>query len=138
MGETDNLGNHNWPPFAAKTATRNRTRSKKLDGRFRGEVVSDLKKRPLGYRIKHRVGGNWLKMYDKFGQVLRIEVVINQPQALRMRRWGTRRGQRVLAWFPLAKSVALLDRYAEISLQAARRYLDALARLFAWRTRRWR
>jgi hypothetical protein len=100
---------------------------KKLDGRFRGDVVTDLKKRPLGYRIKHRVGGNWLKMYDKFGQVLRIEVVINQPRAFRIRRWGTRQGQRVLAWLPLNKSVVLLDRYAELSQAAARRYLDALA-----------
>lgn len=100
---------------------------KKLDGRFRGDVVTDLKKRPLGYRLKHRVGGNWLKMYDKFGQVLRIEVVINQPRAFRHRRWGTRQGQRVLAWFPLNKSVTLLGRYAEIAQAAARRYLDALA-----------
>ena len=31
-------------------------------------------------RIKHRMKNNWLKMYDKFGLVLRIETVINNPQ----------------------------------------------------------
>jgi len=29
-----------------------------------------------GARIKHRVKQNWLKMYDKAGSVLRLEMVI--------------------------------------------------------------
>jgi hypothetical protein len=29
---------------------------------------------------------NWLKMYDKFGQVLRVETVINDPREFRVRR----------------------------------------------------
>lgn len=36
-------------------------------------------------------------------------------------RWGSRQGQRTLGWFPLAKKVAYLRRYAEISRQAAGR-----------------
>lgn len=101
---------------------------KKLRGNFQGEVLTEcLKNRCPGARIKHRVGGNWLKMYDKFGQVLRIEVVINRPYMFRVLRWGTRQGRRTLGWFPLAKKVAYLRRYAEISRQAAGRYLDALA-----------
>ena len=31
-------------------------------------------------RIKHRMKTNWLKMYDKFGVILRIETVINSPK----------------------------------------------------------
>jgi hypothetical protein len=101
---------------------------KKLRGNFQGEVLTEcVKKRWPGARIKHRVGGNWLKMYDKFAQVLRIEVVINRPYMFRVLRWGTRQGQRVFGWYPLAKKVAHLRRYAEISRQAAARYLDALA-----------
>ncbi len=101
---------------------------KKLRGNFQGEVLTEcLKKRWPGARIKHRVGGNWLKMYDKFGQVLRLEVVINRPYLFRVLRWGTRQGERTLGWFPLAKKVAYLRRYAELSRQAAGRYLDALA-----------
>ena len=44
---------------------------------FQGEVVSDLKRRPEGVRIKHRVNSNSIKMYDKQGSVLRIETTIN-------------------------------------------------------------
>ncbi len=29
---------------------------------------------------------NWLKMYDKFGQILRVETVINDPREFRVRR----------------------------------------------------
>jgi len=36
-----------------------------VNGHFAGQVVSDLKHRPEGVRIKHRVGRNTLKMYDK-------------------------------------------------------------------------
>jgi hypothetical protein len=100
---------------------------RKLPERCTGELLNDTKKQPQGFRIKHRHEGNWLKMYDKFGCVLRIEIVINRPRVFPVRRWGTRKGRRVLAWFPLRKNVAHLRRYAEVSLQATRRYLAALA-----------
>lgn len=100
---------------------------KKLSPNLAADVDTDCKKRPQGFRVKHRYGGNWLKMYDKFGQVLRIEMVINQPKCFKVCRWGTRKGQRVRAWFPLTKSVAFLGRHAEVSRQATHRYLDALA-----------
>lgn len=91
------------------------------------EVVTDLKKQQQGFRVKHRYQGNWLKMYDKFAQVLRIEVVINRPSTFRVRRWGTRKGQRVFGWYPLIKNVAFLGRYAHVAHQAARRYVNGLA-----------
>ncbi len=100
---------------------------KKLDGRFQGELTGDLKKRQQGFRIKHRYDGNWIKMYDKFAHILRIELVINRPRRFSVRRWGTRQGQRVFGWFPLLKNVLYLGRYAEISCQATHRYLEALA-----------
>ena len=60
---------------------------RKLHPRFEGEVLTDLKKgRHPGARIKHRMKNNWLKMYDKFGQILRIETVINQPREFKVRR----------------------------------------------------
>jgi hypothetical protein len=93
----------------------------------RDEVLTDLKKYRQGFRVKHRYQGNWIKMYDKCAQVLRIEIVINHPATFRVRRWGTRQGRRVLDWFPLIKSVAFLHRYAHVAHQAARRYLNGLA-----------
>ena len=78
-------------------------------------------------RVKHRAKGNWIKMYDKHGRVLRIETVINQPREFKVRRQGVRKGREVIDWFPLCKGVANLFRYAEICRGANRRYLDALA-----------
>ncbi len=100
---------------------------KKLDGRFRSELTGDLKKRPQGYRVKHCYDGNWIKMYDKAGQVLRVEMVINRPRRFYVRRWGNKQGERVFGWFTLLKNVAYLGRYAEIARQATQRYLQALA-----------
>jgi hypothetical protein len=93
----------------------------------RDEVLTDLKKYRQGFRVKHRYQGNWIKMYDKCAQVLRIEIVINHPATFRVRRWGTRQGQRVFGWFPLIKSVAFVNRYAHLAHQAAGRYLNGLA-----------
>ncbi len=93
----------------------------------RGEVLTDLKKIHMGFRVKHSYLSNVIKMYDKFAQVLRIEIVINRPSVFRVRRWGTRKGQRVFDWFPLLKSVAFLGRAAHVARQAACRYVGGLA-----------
>ncbi|HEY3788610.1 MAG TPA: hypothetical protein VGL71_07135, partial [Urbifossiella sp.] len=53
--------------------------SRKWDRRFNGEVQTEVKTdRVLGTRIKHRMTRNWLKMYDKFSRILRVETVINR------------------------------------------------------------
>jgi hypothetical protein len=96
--------------------------------RFDGEVLTDCQKgRSPGARIKHRVKNNWLKMYDKFGRVLRIETVINDPREFRVRRLRTRDGRREMVWCPMNKGVINLYRYREVALASNRRYLDALA-----------
>ena len=54
---------------------------RKWDRRFDGDVQTEVKTdRLLGTRIKHRMTSNWLKMYDKFGLILRVETVINRPK----------------------------------------------------------
>jgi hypothetical protein len=96
--------------------------------RFEGEVLTTCQKdRWPGARIKHRMKNNWLKMYDKFGWILRIETVINDPREFRVRRLRTREGRRQMVWCPMNKGVINLYRYREVSLAANRRYLDALA-----------
>ena len=50
----------------------------RLPPALKADVVSDLKTRPEGVRIKHRLGGNAIKMYDKQGSVLRVETTINE------------------------------------------------------------
>jgi len=100
---------------------------KKPNGNFTGELTTECKKRWQGVRVKHRMKQNYMKMYDKFGVVLRIEVVINHPYDFPIRRWGMHDGEKELGWFPMAKRVSNLYRYAEVSIAACKRYLDALA-----------
>lgn len=98
---------------------------------FHGEVVSDLKWREEGVRIKHRVNGNSVKMYDKafteWGSVLRTETTIHRGEEFRVyrRKEGDAGGAK--AWRVLRRGVADLHRRAEISRRSAERYLDALA-----------
>jgi hypothetical protein len=101
---------------------------RRLHPRFDGEVLTDCKTDRLpGARIKHRVKNNWLKMYDKFRRILRIETVINQPREFRVRRFRPRQGRRCLTWCPMNKGVANFYRYHDVARGANQRYLDALA-----------
>lgn len=100
---------------------------RKLHGNFQGELVTDFKKRSEGVRIKHRVGKNSLKLYDKFGRVLRTEFTMNNAQDFKAfrRRENDPRGKR--KWRPLRHGVADLHRRSQVSQAANERYLDALA-----------
>jgi hypothetical protein len=101
---------------------------RRLDPRFAGEVLTDCKKeRWPGARVKHRMKNNWLKMYDKFGLILRIETVINQPREFRVRRLCTRQGHQQMAWQPMNKGVSNFYHYHHVARAANQRYLDALA-----------
>jgi hypothetical protein len=100
---------------------------RRTDKRFKGEVSSDLQRRVEGIRVKHRVEENSIKMYDKQGNVLRIETTINNPRRFRVRRLGSTGSQRCMKWLPLRKGIADLRRRAELSRSANARYLEALA-----------
>jgi hypothetical protein len=96
-------------------------------GQFTGEVTSDLRQRPEGIRVKHRVNRNSIKMYDKQGSVLRVETTINDPHDIKVYRAkeGDERGPK--DWRILRKGVADVHRRAEVSQAANERYLEALA-----------
>lgn len=99
---------------------------RKLHGNYQGEVITDCKRRPEGRRVKHRMKSNSLKMYNA-PCVLRVETTINNPSefyALRVIQTPTGRSRR---WLPMRKGVANIWRYAQVSLQANIRYLNALA-----------
>src|SRR5436309_4015829 len=101
---------------------------RRLHPRFDGEVLTTCQKqRWPGARIKHRMKNNWLKMYDKFGLILRMETVINQPREFRVRRLRTRHGHRQMRWCPMNKGVANFYHYHAVARTANERYLDALA-----------
>jgi hypothetical protein len=50
---------------------------RKLTANYRGEIGTDLKTRIYGTRLKHYMGRSSIKIYDKFGCILRIETTTN-------------------------------------------------------------
>jgi hypothetical protein len=93
----------------------------------KGEVRTQRLERADGVRVKHWVQENSIKMYDKFGVVLRIEVTINNPRRFSVRRRVTRKGIRKVRWVPMRRGIADLYRRVEVSRAAIERYLEALA-----------
>jgi len=98
-----------------------------INGQFEGEVTTDLRERPEGMRIKHRVNANAVKMYDKQGSVLRVETTINNTEDFKVfrRKEGDPRGGK--DWRMLRKGVADMHRRAQVSQAVNERYLESLA-----------
>jgi hypothetical protein len=94
-----------------------------ITGRLALEVLSDLKQRPEGIRIKHRVGANSVKMYNKQGTVLRVETTINNVSEFR----APRLKEGKVVWERMRKGVADIARRAEVSEACNQRYLEAMA-----------
>jgi hypothetical protein len=103
------------------------TKSGAIHGRFEGEVVSATTTRHEGTRVKHRLGSNSLKMYDKHGVVLRIETTIHRAEGLKVYRRKENDPEKAMAWQPLRRSVADLHRRCELSRKANEAYLEALS-----------
>src|ERR1700758_4446340 len=90
-------------------------------------MVSDVKRRVEGTRIKHRLNGNWIKMYDKQGSVLRVETVINQTRDMKVYRTKEGDDDGEKSWQRLRKGVAAIHRRAAINQASNARYVEALA-----------
>ncbi len=103
------------------------TESGAIHGKFQGEVVSDRKTRYEGTRMKHRVGSNSVKMYDKFGRILRIETTIHNAEGLKVYRPRENDPHKRLAWQSLRRSVADLYRRCQLSQKANESYLEAMS-----------
>jgi hypothetical protein len=100
---------------------------RKLHPSLQAQVVTDTKRRPEGWRVRHRLAGNWVKVYDKVS-VLRVETTINNPREFRIARWVTSdTGRRERRWCPMRKGVSDLWRTYQVGIAANHRYLDALA-----------
>ena len=87
------------------------------------EVTSDLGRRAEGIRIKHRVGSNSVKMYNKEQTVLRVETTINRASELKAPR---ARGEKV-CWERMCKGVGNIDQRAAASEAANQRYMEAMS-----------
>ena len=94
-------------------------------GRFQGEARTTLVHRAEGHRIRHWLDENSLKMYDKAGRILRVEMTLNNPDRLKVLR--RRPSDQHLDWLPLRRGIADIRRRAELGRAAAARYLEALS-----------
>lgn len=100
---------------------------KTLHGSYQGQVVSSLKERPEGVRIKHWVGKNSIKLYDKGGIVLRTETTLEDPRLFRVYRAKEGDPYGPKAWLRLRAGIADLARRTTLSQASNERYLDAMA-----------
>lgn len=98
-----------------------------VNGNFTGEVLTDLRERAEGIRLKHRLNRNSIKMYDKQGTVLRVETTVNDARDLKVYRTAESQPHSPKRWRKLRKGVADLKRRAKLCHDANERYLAALA-----------
>jgi hypothetical protein len=94
-----------------------------IHGNDRRAVITDLKQRPEGLRIRHRLGSNSIKMYNKQGSVLRVETTLNNVSELK----SPRRQEGKVLWKRMRKGIADARQRAAVSQAANQRYLEALA-----------
>jgi hypothetical protein len=93
------------------------------------DIVSDLRNRSQGFRIKFKINRNQIKMYNK-GNNLRIEVTINNPKDFKVLKTekNEENGEVIETkkWQSMGKSVTNLYRYVEISNSITERYINVL------------
>jgi hypothetical protein len=94
------------------------------------EVGSRFSTRIEGTCIKHRFGKCSIKMYDKFGCVLRIETTTNDVSSFKHhRKVEHRQGPPTRALAPVKKTIYSLIDLRDILLGCNRRYLEHLSSL---------
>lgn len=103
---------------------------RKLDPRYEGDVGNDFNTRIQGTRIRHRMGPVALKMYDKFGCVLRIETVANDVSFFKHHRTVEHRdGSSETKLAPVRKTLYSLSVLSGLLHACNRRYLEFLSSL---------
>jgi len=100
--------------------------SGKVPHHCRHEVSTNVKERLEGVRIKHWLGYNSIKLYDK-GSVLRAETLIHEPYDFKVIRPAEGDPDGAADWRRLRKGIADLHRRGEVGQAANERYLEALA-----------
>lgn len=103
---------------------------KKITPQLAQEIGSRLSTRIEGTCIKHRMGSASVKIYDKFGRVLRIETTINDVSFFKHHRKVEHKdGTTTRELAPLKKSIYSLIDLREILFGCNRRYLEFLSTL---------
>jgi hypothetical protein len=101
---------------------------RKLSTQYEGEVGNRFNIRIEGTRIKHTMGPVSLKLYDKFGLILRIETTVNDLTFFKhYREVEHRDGTKETKWASMQKTIYSLPALREILVAANRRYLEFLS-----------
>ena len=103
---------------------------KKLHGNDQDELGNRFDLRIQGTRIKHTLGPVSLKMYDKFGLILRIETTVNDVAFFpHYRQVEHRDGTRVTKWTRMKRSLYSLPALREALRAAHHRYWEFISTL---------
>ncbi len=101
---------------------------KKLNGNYQGEMGNRYNVRIQGTRVRHSMGMASLKMYDKSGQILRIETTAKDISFFKhYREVEQRNGEAVMKFAPMKKTIYSLGALREVLEAANRRYLEFLS-----------
>jgi hypothetical protein len=101
---------------------------RKLSMQFEGEMGNRFNIRIEGTRIKHTMGPVSLKLYDKFGLILRIETTVNDLTFFKhYREVEHRDGSRETKWASMQKTIYSLPALRELPEAANRRYPEFLS-----------
>ena len=101
---------------------------RKLSPQFEGEMGNRFNIRIEGTRIKHTMGPVSLKLYDKFGLILRIETTVNDLTFFKhYRKVEHRDGTSETKWAAMQKTVYSLPALRELLEASNRRYLEFLS-----------
>jgi len=101
---------------------------KRLTVKFEGEMGSRYNERVLGTRIKHQMGELSVKVYDKFGKILRIEVTAyNVSQLSAFRDVFKRNGSIEAKVAPVKKNIYSLFVLIPVFKKIIARYLEFIS-----------
>jgi hypothetical protein len=101
---------------------------RKLSTQFEGEAGNRFNIRIEGTRIKHAMGPVSIKLYDKFGLILRIETTVNDLTFFKhYREVEHRDGSKETKWASMQKTIYSLPALRELLEAANRRYLEFLS-----------
>ena len=101
---------------------------KKLHPNYQGEMGNNFNTRIQGTRIKHQMGTTSIKMYDKFGIILRIETSTNNVSEFQhFREVQKRNGESNKKVAPVLKNIYSLFPLAGLLKAVNRRYLEFIS-----------
>ena len=101
---------------------------RKLVGQYQDELGNHFNTRIQGTRIRHYMGSNSIKLYDKFGIIARVECTSNDISSFKHPREVEQRdGNVVTRNAPLRKSIYSLKTLRKLMSDANRRYFAYMA-----------